>query len=142
MPGRGSVCNIDLDTELQNDSAPQNSKSRSDEADRLNSLSLDRESPAFRRGECQEEDMDILIEVNNLYQNPAIRAEVMNQFRDLLNKTLGILRSPRTSYEAKCRAGQEVAIRTIYLNQHYGPDFIESGSDERWKVDKIRLMAR
>lgn len=40
-------------------------------------------------------------------------------------------------------------IRTIYLNQHYGPDFIESGpdfieagSDERWKVDKIRLMAR
>ena len=36
-----SVCKIDLDTELQNDSAPQNSKSRSDEADRLNSLSLD-----------------------------------------------------------------------------------------------------
>lgn len=89
-----------------------------------------------------EEDMDILIEVNNLYQNPAIRAEVMDQFRDLLNKTLGILRSPRASYETKCRAGQEVAIRTIYLNQHYGPDFIEAGSDERWKVDKIRLMAR
>ena len=89
-----------------------------------------------------EEDMDILIDVNNLYQNPAIRAEVMDQFRDLLNKTLGILRSPRASYEAKCRAGQEVAIRTIYLNQHYGPDFIEAGSDERWKVDKIRLMAR
>ena len=89
-----------------------------------------------------EEDMDILIEVNNLYQNPAIRAEVMDQFRDLLNKTLGILRSPRTSYETKCHAGQEVAIRTIYLNQHYGSDFIEAGSDERWKVDKIRLMAR
>lgn len=33
-------------------------------------------------------------------------------------------------------------IRTIYLNQHYGSDFIEAGSDERWKVDKIRLMAR
>ena len=31
-----SVCNIDLDTEPLNNSAPQNSKSGSDEADRLN----------------------------------------------------------------------------------------------------------
>lgn len=36
MLERESVCNIDLDTEPRNDSAPQNSKSRSDEADRLN----------------------------------------------------------------------------------------------------------
>lgn len=42
-----SVCNIDLGTELQNDSAPQNSKSRSDEADRLNfsGLTFSMESP-------------------------------------------------------------------------------------------------
>ena len=41
MLKRESQYNIDLDTEPRNDSAPQNSKSRSDEADRLNSLRID-----------------------------------------------------------------------------------------------------